>query len=210
MATNNENDHLLETDWVLWFRPPVNSNPAQAKSWENSQIMKFSASTVEDFWRGFQKLPRITPAHPVHCDYSLFRKGIKPMWEDVQNKSGGRWTYAVERRGQGSPNAGFPSLIEQVWLDVMLCLIGEGFDPHGDNVAGGVCGIRQGRGPKGGGDGMSAKIHIWTKDASDTEANMKIGQVLKKILHAPDNSLAYAPHDTQGSSRKGSNQALRL
>lgn len=210
MSDQNENDHLLESKWVLWYRPPSNhSNSApQAKAWESSQKIRFDAGTVEEFWRGFQTLSRISPGHPINCDYSLFRDGIKPMWEDEFNKNGGRWTYSVERRGQTSSNMSFPSVIEQVWLDVMLCLIGEGFDPFGDKVAGGVCGIRPARGSKSSGDSMSAKIHIWTKDANDAEANMKIGEVLKKILHAPDNSLTYTPHETPGTKRSQANYRL--
>lgn len=210
---NNENEHLLERKWVLWFRPPgghSNSTPA-AKSWEESQKLYFSADTVEDFWRGFHKLPRIVPGHPLNCDYSLFRDGIKPMWEDEQNKMGGRWTYSVERRQSNATNMPMPNLIEQVWLDVMLCLIGEGFHPHGEKIAGGVCGIRQPRtgGPKSSNEGMAAKIHIWTLDASDVEANMKIGEILKDVLHAPDGQLTYSPHDTK--NRGGYNSGgLRL
>lgn len=202
---NNENEHLLENTWVLWFRPPTshtNSAP-QAKAWENSQKLYFSANTVEDFWRGFHKLPRITPAHPVNCDYSLFKEGIKPMWEDDFNRLGGRWTYNIERRQSSNPNQLLPQIIEQVWLDVMLCLIGEGFDPHGDKIAGGVCGIRQARGAKPPAENMAAKIHIWTKDASDVETNTKIGEILKNVLHSADGQLTYTAHDVGGG--KGRN-----
>lgn len=203
---NNENEHLLEHKWTLWFRPPAshtNSAP-QAKVWENSQKNYFTASTVEEFWRGFHKLPRITPVHPVNCDYSLFKDGIKPMWEDEFNKSGGRWTYTVERRQSSAPGASIPNIIEQAWLDVMLCLIGEGFDPFGDKIAGGVCGIRLAKGgPKSPSDSMSAKIHIWTRDASDVETNTKIGEILKQVLHAPDGQLSYAPHDVGGGRGRG-------
>lgn len=199
-----DNDHLLQDPWVLWYRPPVNSNSApQAKNWENSQKKKFLARSVEEFWKGFQEIPRITPSHPINCDYSLFKEGIKPMWEDEFNKNGGRWTYTLERRG----NTNMSGLIEEVWLEIMLCLIGEGFHPYGDQIAGGVCGIRPNRGMKGS-DGMGAKIHIWTKDAANQEANIKIGEVLKKVLRAGENSLTYAPHESSGGKRGQGN--LRL
>lgn len=206
-VTQNENEHLLENNWVLWFRPPTgHGNQApQAKTWENSQRKSFTANTVEEFWRGFHKLPRITPVHTLNCDYSLFKEGIKPMWEDEFNANGGRWTYNVERRNSSPPNAPMPNIIEQVWLDVMLCLIGEGFHPHGDKIAGGVCGIRQA--PRGkSGETMGAKIHIWTRDANDVEANMAIGKTLKEVLHASDGQLVYSPHE----SGKGRNYKANL
>lgn len=208
-SNNNENEHLLENKWVLWFRPPgpTHSN-SQAKVWENSQKLLFEADTVETFWRGFHKLPRITPVHPVHCDYSLFKDGVKPMWEDEFNAMGGRWTYNLERKQANMGNQPLSNIIEQVWLDVMLCLIGEGFDPYGDKIAGGVCGLRAPRNSNKG-EAMQAKIHIWTKDATDVETNTKIGEILKAVLHASDNQLTYAPHHEMTGGKRG-NYNLKL
>lgn len=210
MAANNENEHLLENKWVLWFRS--SEAPGAAKDhWAQSQQKKFTAGTVEDFWREYHKLPRITPSHPTNCDYSLFKEGVDPAWEDAFNEHGGRWTYNVERRNMNLGNISAPCIIEQVWLDVMLCLIGEGFDPYGDKIAGGVCGIRLPKNAKSPTDQMTAKIHIWTKDASDVDANMKIGEILKSVLHAPDGLLSYSPHDTAPRNRGGHNQySLKL
>lgn len=198
MTANNENEHLLENNWVLWFRSSETSGAAK-DHWAQSQQKKFTAGTVEDFWREFHKQPRILAGHPA-SDYSLFKEGVDPAWEDPFNEQGGRWTFNLERRAMqlGNTNISAPSIIEQVWLDVMLCLIGEGFDPYGEKIAGGVCGIRLPKNVKCPSDQMTAKIHIWTKDASDTEANMKIGEILKSVLNAPPNSLSYSPHDTRG------------
>lgn len=200
---DDENEHLLQHKWVLWFRPPAShsSSAPQAKAWESSQKEHFTAKTVEDFWRGFKRIPRITPSHPINCDYSLFKEGIKPMWEDDFNKAGGRWTYTVERRSSTPSTQTLPAVIEQLWLDVMLSLIGENFDPYGDEIAGGVCGIRKPM--QKAGEPISAKIHLWTKDASKTEVNMKIGEILKEVLHAHDGQLAFAPHDSNGNKRGG-------
>ena len=127
------------------------------------------------------------------------------MWEDEFNQQGGRWTFNIERKPQSVGNMQLPSIIEQSWLDVMLCLIGEGFDPYGDLIAGGVCGIRAPRRENhhAKNEVMTAKIHIWTKDANNIEANMKIGEILKDVLKAADGQLSYAPHETvQGKKLK--------
>lgn len=194
---NSENEHLLQYKWVLWFRPPT-SGSQQHKSWQESHTVRFTTETVEDFWRGYRKTQRITKSHTVHCDYSLFREGIGPAWEDPFNSNGGRWTYTVDRRHSDS-NISMPELIETKWLDVMLCLIGEGFDPHGSSIGGGVCGIRP---PRNRADYLAAKIHIWTKDASDQEANMAIGKVLQECLQAVPGSLSFTPHSTQKEGGK--------
>lgn len=121
------------------------------------------------------------------------------MWEDEFNEKGGRWTYTIERRPQGFQS--IAAAIEQAWLDMMLCLIGEGFDPYGDQVAGGVCGIRSPKGQKS--EPMCAKLHVWTKDATNEEANMEIGKRLKEVLHSADGQLTYTPHDMSSSGGAG-------
>jgi translation initiation factor 4E len=45
-------------------------------------------------------------------DYSLFKKGIRPMWEDVANKNGGRWLVSLEKKQRG------PEL-NNCWLEVV-------------------------------------------------------------------------------------------
>jgi hypothetical protein len=49
----------------------------------------------------------------------------------------------------------------------LLCLVGEAFEEHGDIVCGAVVNIR----PKG------DKLAVWTEDANNMEANMKVGYV---------------------------------
>jgi len=48
----------------------------------------------------------------VGTDYSLFKKGIRPMWEDVANKNGGRWLVSLEKKQRG------PEL-NNCWLEVV-------------------------------------------------------------------------------------------
>ena len=50
----------------------------------------------------------------------------------------------------------------------LLCLIGEAFDELSDEICGAVVNIR----PKG------DKLGLWTRDASNSEANLKIGSVI--------------------------------
>ena len=36
-----------------------------------------------------------------HCDFHLFKEGIKPLWEDDANKNGGKWMIRL-RKGLAS------------------------------------------------------------------------------------------------------------
>lgn len=44
------------------------------------------------------------------CDYSVFKSDIKPMWEDMTNKNGGRWL--IKDNG----------LLDQYWMDSVMFL----------------------------------------------------------------------------------------
>lgn len=46
------------------------------------------------------------------CDYSLFKAGIKPMWEDPRNNNGGRWLISLEKKQRSSE-------LDNYWLEVV-------------------------------------------------------------------------------------------
>ena len=90
----------------------------------------------------------ITPTSElaVKSDYHLFKKGIRPEWEDPQNKHGGKWSYAFkDKRGVN---------IDELWLYVMLAAIGETLENQSDGeVMGVVVNVRKG----------FYRIGVWTK-----------------------------------------------
>lgn len=61
------------------------------------------------------------------------------MWEDDQNKNGGRWVINLQKSFRNND-------LDDLWLDVILCLIGEAFD-YSEDICGAVVNIRP-RGPK--------------------------------------------------------------
>ena len=69
------------------------------------------------------------------CDYSLFKDGIEPMWEDEKNKRGGRWLITLNKQQRRSD-------LHRFWLETLLCLIGESFDDYSDDVCGAVVAVR--------------------------------------------------------------------
>ena len=91
---------------------------------------------------------------------SLSQDGIEPMWEDNQNKRGGRWliTLAKQQRHTELDLGSFPS-------PQLLCLIGEMFDEYSDEVCGAVINIRA----------KGDKIAIWTREAENREGVTHIG-----------------------------------
>ncbi|XP_030371813.1 eukaryotic translation initiation factor 4E1 isoform X2 [Scaptodrosophila lebanonensis] len=174
--------HPLQNTWTLWYL-----ENDRTKSWEDMQNEITSFDTVEDFWSLYN---HIKPPSDIKLgsDYSLFKKGIRPMWEDAANKQGGRWVITLNKNSKND--------LDNLWLDVLLCLIGEAFD-HSDQICGAVVNIR----------GKSNKISIWTANGNNEEAALEIGHKLRDALRlGRQNLLQYQLHkDTmvkQGSNVK--------
>nr|CAD7261761.1 unnamed protein product [Timema shepardi] len=119
------------------------------------------------------------------CDYSLFKKGILPMWEDDANKRGGRWLINLEKKHRGHD-------LNNYWLEVLLCLIGEAFDDYHEDVCGAVVNIRA----------KGDKIGIWTSDALKSQSVVEIGRKIKTRLNInPNMPIGYQIHkDTMAKS----------
>mmetsp|Transcript_27463 Transcript_27463/g.107470 ORF Transcript_27463/g.107470 Transcript_27463/m.107470 type:complete len:201 (-) Transcript_27463:515-1117(-) len=77
-----------------------------------------SFGSIEDFWSFYSHLTRPNDL-AVNTDYYMFREPVKPLWEDPENKNGGRWTIRMKK---GIANRAFE--------DMSICLIGEQFDEY--------------------------------------------------------------------------------
>ena len=82
--------------------------------------------------------------------------------------------------------------VDNLWLDVLLCLIGEAFD-HSDQICGAVMNNRA----------KMFKIAIWTSDAKSEEGCLEIGNKLKDALRLDKQALTYQAH-TDNMSKQGS------
>uniref|UniRef100_U5EUM7 eIF-4F 25 kDa subunit n=1 Tax=Corethrella appendiculata TaxID=1370023 RepID=U5EUM7_9DIPT len=163
--------HPLQFTWTLWYLEPDRS-----KSWEETLNEVTSFSTVEDFWSLYNHI-KLPSEVKVGSDYSLFKQGIKPMWEDVQNKRGGRWVISINKQQR-------PEILDKYWLDTILCLIGEAFEAS-DEICGAVVNVR----PKG------DKISIWTSNSQNRNAILEIGKIYKERLGlSPKTSINYQIH----------------
>jgi len=164
--------HPLHSKWQLWyFRPDKN------RSWEDNLLKVTQYDTVEDFWALYNHI-ELASNLSVGSDYNIFKIGIKPMWEDDRNKKGGRWLFVLKKQSRN---------VDQLWLDVLLCLIGEAFGEDSDQICGAVINVRQ----------KMDKISVWTSDSKNKDSIMNIGRVLKQRTGA-QMSISYETHaDTQ-------------
>ncbi|KAL5017890.1 hypothetical protein ScPMuIL_003612 [Solemya velum] len=173
--------HPLQNKWALWFY-----KNDRTKVWTANLKLITAFDTVEDFWALYnhvQKASKIPPG----CDYSMFKDGIQPMWEDDRNKIGGRWLINFDKQKRMSQ-------LDKYWLETLLCLIGEAFEELSDDICGAVVNIRN----------RGDKLSLWTADARRGDATVKIGKKLKERLCVPDRlPIGYQAH-TDTMTKHGS------
>jgi len=173
--------HPLQNKWAMWF-----FKNDKNKDWASNLRYITSFDTVEDFWALYN---HILPASKLGagCDYSVFKDGVQPMWEDGRNKKGGRWLINLNKQQRHSD-------LDNFWLETLLCLIGEAFDEQSDDICGAVVNIRA----------KGDKLAVWTSDARNADNNLKIGRTLKQRLNIPKTvTIGFQAH-TDTISKSGS------
>jgi len=162
--------HPLMYTWVLWY-----CKSEKGKQWEDCLKEVANFDTVEDFWALYNHI-QLPSGLPYLSDYYLFKKGIMPMWEDTQNRDGGRWLIQVDRQVRND-------VLDIYWLELLMAIVGEQFDDGSEHICGTVVNIRN----------KGDKISLWTKDASNEEINRRIGQVVKTKLNLQQ-AIGYEMH----------------
>jgi translation initiation factor 4E len=145
----------------------------------------------------------ITPTSDLalKSDYHLFKKGVRPEWEDSQNKHGGKWAFQFKDKKAIN--------IDALWLHVMLAAIGENLEDEEDNeVMGVVVNVRRG----------FYRVGLWTRSVGKAnqakgrtveqarDALNKIGKRFKQALQLKDNEVVEFSGHTD-SAHSGSTRA---
>jgi translation initiation factor 4E len=131
----------------------------------------------------------------LKSDYHLFKAGVRPEWEDLQNKNGGKWSYQFKDK-RAVP-------IDDLWLQVMLAAIGETLETdEAKEVMGVVVNVRK----------AFYRIGVWTrttgagKSGGNKDALMEIGKRFKEVLKLKDRDLVEFSGHTD-SAHSGSTRA---
>ncbi len=99
-------------------------------------------TTAQDFWKVYAHLARPSSL-PTVSDYHFFKDGIRPVWEDEENKKGGKWILRLKK-----------GVADRYWENLVLAMIGDQFAEAGEEVCGAVVSVRSGE----------DVISIWTKN----------------------------------------------
>jgi translation initiation factor 4E len=91
-----------------------------------------SCATAEEFFAIYRHLKRPSVL-PLVSDYHLFRKDVRPIWEDEENKSGGKWIVRLKK-----------GVSDRYWEDLLFAIIGDQFGEAGEEICGAVLSVRNG------------------------------------------------------------------
>ncbi|KAI0903922.1 translation initiation factor eIF 4e-like domain-containing protein [Ustulina deusta] len=134
--------HPLQNRWTLWFTKPASG---KGDNWNDLLKEVIIFNTVEEFWGIYNNIAPVSEL-AMKSDYHLFKEGVRPEWEDPQNKHGGKWSYQF--RDKRSID------INELWLQTMMAAIGETLEQEDDGeVMGVVVNVRK----------AFFRIGVWTR-----------------------------------------------
>ncbi|KAI9898430.1 hypothetical protein N3K66_006790 [Trichothecium roseum] len=177
--------HTLKDSWCFWYRPPI-SKANGFIEYEHTLHAIATVRTAEEFWQVYSHLKRPSGL-PIVSDYHLFKKDIRPIWEDEVNRQGGKWIVRLKK-----------GVADRYWESLVLALIGDQFGDAGDDVCGVVLSVRNGE------DILS----IWTK--SDGGRVLKARETMKHVLNFPPNTrVEFKTHDSSIQQRTAIDEQRR-
>uniref|UniRef100_A0A8C4TD91 Eukaryotic translation initiation factor 4E family member 1B n=1 Tax=Erpetoichthys calabaricus TaxID=27687 RepID=A0A8C4TD91_ERPCA len=105
-------NHLL----IIYCHPYLSYQPFiypndKSKTWQANLQLITKFDTVEDFWALYNHI-QVASKLSSGCDYSLFKDGIEPMWEDRRNKCGGRWLITLSKQQRHTE-------LDKFWLETV-------------------------------------------------------------------------------------------
>ena len=151
-------------------KPKTKAKSLEQKEFFEKIIKIADVSNVTEFWEVFQHIKKPSQC-PIGTDYHIFKKGIIPMWEDENNKNGGKlsvlltWKYA-----------------NVIWEEVTFNLA-KGLLPHFEYINGIVISMR----PK------FVVLSFWIKTNNNTIVE-KIRNAMSVMIQAPStNCIDFIP-----------------
>jgi len=101
-----------------------------------------------------------------NTDYLLFKKGIRPEWEDPANKLGGKWVVTIPTADDMEEDC------DKAWLQLILHLIGGQLTRELRTVINGVVfSVRD----------KHLRISIWCSVSKDVKLLRTLGMKIKEI-----------------------------
>lgn len=181
----SQSSHTTKNSWVFWYRPPISKANGYV-DYEKTLHAIAGFDTLEDFFEIYKHLQRPSDL-PLVSDYHVFKKGIRPVWEDDENKKGGKWVIRL-RKG----------VADRYWEELLFAMIGDQFAEASEEVCGAVLSVRNGE----------DILNIWVRN--DGGRVLKIRETVKRILaFPPDTKVEWKSHDASIAQRTAIDDARK-
>jgi len=160
-----ESAQPLGSEWTIWFDKSGKKGKVKGKGgksiYDDCIVELGSFDTVQGFWAYWESL--YVQNLKDHCNLRVFKKGIKPLWEDDHNKEGGKWVV----RGVPKSNR------KKLWTDMVTALVQNRLGVHS---ACQVCGVVLST--RDGGDSMQ----LWVSGTTPQDTDDTTPLALKNLL----------------------------
>ncbi|EPS37747.1 hypothetical protein H072_8591 [Dactylellina haptotyla CBS 200.50] len=169
----------LRYTWIVWYRAPG----TKFQDYEKSTQKIAAFSTVEEFWMIYSHLRK--PRNLPHVsDYHFFKQGIRPVWEDNENRKGGKWIIRLKK-----------GVSTRYWEDLILAVIGDQFGDTSEEICGAVLSIRN----------AEDVLSVWTR--TGTATTLKIRETIKRVLGFPaETVMIFKTHDESIANERNAHQ----
>ena len=128
---------------------------------ENLKIIQtVSTATIEVFWAVQNWIQPPSSLQPG-ADYSLFKAGISPDWEDMADRKEGRWVVNTSRQE-----------VDRNWVEVIMVMVGQQFGEEQDMQVNGAVVITRNRWDKA----AVCVREVVDSDKVGTTVNMMLGR----------------------------------
>eukprot|EP01120_Amphizonella_sp_Union-15-10_P000405 TRINITY_DN1040_c0_g1_i2.p1 TRINITY_DN1040_c0_g1~~TRINITY_DN1040_c0_g1_i2.p1 ORF type:complete len:238 (-),score=48.99 TRINITY_DN1040_c0_g1_i2:117-770(-) len=177
--------HPLESEWTLWYdrRASTSSRAKGEKDSYEANLQEVGTfGSVEDFWRYFNHIAKPSQL-TINSNYHLFKKGVKPLWEDQNNVNGGKWVIELKSDAK--------QILDILWQNIILSLIGETLELEDSNE---LCGCVFSRRK------MADRIAIWNRSKINKKFIDHLGNEIRQLIllhpHIASNkiNLSYQNH----------------
>jgi len=132
-SEKKKSDPRLQYTWTLWEQ---RVQPKDKKGeYMDATRPSVSFSTVKDFWSCWNHLPQPSELlngkrfmrekdgeRTIVDALMLFRKGVRPAWEDPENAKGGHFMVQLKPQIGGGT-------VDELWNNIILGIVGGGIEP---------------------------------------------------------------------------------
>lgn len=165
---------ILPQPFTFWFTFFKKNRDRQLEEFEDNLKEIGTITTAEEFWGIYQHMKRPFNLNRG-CEFFLFKKEIKPMWEDEANHNGGRFVIQFKKAPQNN----------KIWEDMLIAFIL--LDKTKDYLNGLCLNVRN----------NDNQISLWTKQLTQEQHLHTVDWIKSSIEFSSEVSVEYKNHPTK-------------